>query len=365
MTLDIVDSLREMAHTIALAGHERKMIRYMKEKMTPLVDEIRVDNMGNVISTVKGTNPDSPSLMLFAHMDQLGFVVRKIESDGYLRLERLGGVPEKSLLAQHVIVEAEDGSEIPGVIGSKSHHYTPQDEKYVVPGYKSLFVDIGAKSKAEVTDSLGIHVGSPVVYAPKFSVLGGRYLCGTSMDNRVGCFVLLRVLESLAHNRPESTVYVVATTQEEYNLRGALPAAQALQPDLAVALDLVIAGDSPDLPDQTDIELGGGPAVTLYSFHGRGTLNGLIPHPGMVEFALESARSIDLHIQRNVGVGVLTDISYVQLVGEGIPSLDLGYPCRYTHTPAETVAIDDIEQLATWVTAFIGRLSPGFALSRE
>jgi putative aminopeptidase len=362
--LDLIQTLREMTGIVALSGREQNMIRYMKAHMSAYCDDIYVDNMGNVIGTIRGQNNLAPSLMIFAHMDQLGLLVRRIETNGYLRLERLGGVPEKSLLAQRVVVEAEDGTLIPGVIGTKSHHVTPQDEKNKVPPYTQLYVDIGATSKAEV-ESLGVHVGAAVVYAPTFEVLNGRFISATSIDNRAGCFTLLRILEGLHENRPQGTVYVVATTQEEFNLRGALPAAQRLQPNLAICLDLVVAADTPDLQGHSDIALGAGPIISLYSFHGRGTLNGLLPHPGFAAYAIQVARESSITIQRGVTLGVLTDASYVQLVGDGIPTLDLAYPCRYTHSPIETIAPDDLEKLAQWVTQIAWSLNADFTLTRE
>lgn len=361
---DTVETLRELTGLVALSGHERRMIRYMKEKMTPYADEVRVDNMGNVIATLNGRDAAAPSLMVFAHMDQLGFVVRKIEADGYLRLERLGGVPGKSLLAQRMVVEAEDGTLIPAVLGTKSHHVTPQEEKYQVPLYTHLYVDIGATSREEV-ENQGVYVGAPVVYKPAFEVLGDRYISATSVDNRGGCFCILRILEALHQDRPQGTVYVVATVQEEYNLRGVLPAAQTLKPDLAIALDIIVSADTPDLTDLSDIALGKGPILNLYSFHGRGTLIGLIPHPSMVKHAIKCAHENDISFQRVASMGLMTDASYLQLVGEGIPAIDLSYPGRYTHSPIETVAISDLEQLAQWVTVFIQGITPDFELTRE
>lgn len=362
--LDLIQTLHELTSIVALSGFEQNMIRYMKAHMSPYCDDIRVDNMGNVIGTVHGQSSDVPSLMIFAHMDQLGLLVRRVEANGYLRLERLGGIPEKSLLAQRVVVETEDGTLIPGLIGTKSHHVTPQDEKNKVPPYTQLYVDIGATSKAEV-ERMGIYVGAAVAYAPSFTVLNGRLVSATSIDNRGGCFALLRILEALHENRPQGTVYVVATTQEEFNIRGVLPAAQVLQPKLAICLDLVVAADTPDLAGHSDITLGAGPIISLYSFHGRGTLNGLRPHPGFAKHAIHIAHENNLTIQRAVSLGLLTDASYVQVVGEGIPTLDLAYPCRYTHSPIETIAPDDLEKLAAWVAMIAFSLNSDFALSRE
>ena len=156
----------------------------------------------------------------------------------------------------------------------------------------------------------------------------------------------------------------VFATQEEFNLRGAQTAAQALRPQIAIQVDLMMATDTPDMADLGEMALGGGPAISLYSFHGRGTLNGVIPHPKLVALAEDAAAAAGMPLQRSAQIGVLTDLSYVQLVGEGVAALDIGFPMRYSHAPLEVVDLADLEQLSALLATMLGRIGPDFDLER-
>lgn len=361
--MQLLEKFKEMCLLSGLSGHEEHMSRYLQDALAGYADSATVDQNGNVIATIKGTDADAPRVMVFAHIDQLGFVVRKIEADGFIRLERLGGIPEKVLPGLTVLITTESGCEVPGVIGVKAHHATPAEEKYVVTPYGQLYVDIGAGSADDVR-RLGIEIGCPVVYEPRFTILTGGRVCGTSIDDRGGCAVLIALAEQLKQNRPQATVYLVGSVQEEFNLRGAMLAAAALRPDIALSLDVMIAGDTPDLKDRLEVRLGGGPIMGMYSFHGRGTLNGLIPHPALTRLVRTVAEAGGLPLQRSAMIGILTDSSYVQLVGTGIPCIDLGFPARYTHTPVETCQLSDMQGLVDLTKAVICALGPGFDLSR-
>src|SRR6185295_487327 len=164
---------------------------------------------------------------------------------------------------------------------NKSHHATTQEEKYRVIPYSELYIDAGFGS-ADAARAAGIDIGTPVVYRPQVVSLAGDRIAGTSIDDRAGCAVIVEVARALRGARSKPTVHLVFSVQEEFNLRGALPAAQALQPDIAIQLDLLLATDTPDMTGRGDVRLGGGPGMSMYSFHGRGTLNGTIPHPALV-----------------------------------------------------------------------------------
>jgi putative aminopeptidase FrvX len=190
-------------------------------------------------------------------------------------------------------------------------------------------------------------------------------IAGTSVDDRAGCAVVVEVARLLAPIRQRPTIHFVFSTQEEYNLRGAMPAAQALKPDIAVQLDLMLATDTPDMQARGDLTLGGGPGMSLYSFHGRGTLNGTIPHPALVALFEGAAEQTSLPLQRSAQVGVLTDSSYVQLVHHGVAAIDLGFPCRYTHSALEVCDLSDLVNLSALLVAGLSRIEAGFSLNRD
>jgi Cellulase M and related proteins len=344
--------LKDMVLIPALAGAEQKMAAYMESKFGEAGYETVIDTFGNCIAKVPGKDADAPTVMVFAHMDQLGFVVRSIEPDGFLRLERLGGIPERVLPGTPVQVQCEDGTMVDGLIGVKSHHVTPANEKYKVDSYLNLYVDIGASSREQVV-GLGIEVGAPVVYKPNYVRLQGTRAYGTSFDNRVACAVVLDLACRLKDNPPESTVYLVGSVQEEYNLRGAMMAARSVKPDVAIALDINVDGLTPDMRGKNDIRMGHGPVLSMYNFHGRGTLNGTIPHPAMVRLVKQVARRENIHLQYGASVGMLTDLAYVQLEGKGVVSVDIGIPARYTHTPVECCDLRDIQSTSDLVFAVL------------
>lgn len=343
-----------------LSGHEDRVRHAIRDRL-PEGGEVRSDRMGNLIATYPGAE-DAPSVMLFTHMDQLGFMVRRIDDDGGIRVERMGGVPERALASQAVLLCGRDG-DVPGIIANKAHHATTPDEKYVVVRAPDLRIDTGHASRAEV-EAAGIRIGTPVVYRPQVIEMGER-IVGTSIDDRAGCAVQLEVARALAAGGDGPTVHVVWSVQEEFNLRGAVVAAQSLQPDIAIQIDLMMNSDTPELADRADMVLGGGPGISLYSFHGRGTLNGVIPHPAMVALFEDAAESADIPLQRSAQVGVLTDLSYVQLVGEGVASIDIGYPMRYSHSSTEMCDMRDLEALTRLILAALPRIGADFPLIRE
>ena len=355
--------LSELMLIPGLSGHEGRVAAAIAGHLDRMGLTHRSDRLGNLTATIPG-DPARPSVMVFTHMDQLGFVIRKVEPSGLLRLERVGGVPERALPAQAVLISTRMG-DLPGVIASKSHHATAPDEKYRVLPYAELYVDAGFASAVDA-HAAGIRIGDPVVYLPRVLPLAHGRIAGTSVDDRAGCAVLLTLAKRLLQRTTGPTVHLVWSVQEEFNLRGVLPAATALAPDIALQIDLILACDTPDMGHRGEVCLGGGPAISLYSFHGRGTLNGLIPHPALVALMEETAEALSMPpLQRSAHTGALTDASYVQFAGpEGVACLDLGFPMRYSHSALEVVDLADLAALVTLLEASLARVPPGMNLTR-
>ena len=357
------DDLTALMRIPGLSGHEDRVRRHIAGLLRSEGIESRSDRLGNLIATFEG-DPAAPSVMLFTHMDQLGFFVRKIEEDGLIRVERMGGVPERALASQAVTLVVAEGRDVPGVIYNKSHHATAPEEKFTVLKTPELRIDTGHGSKAAV-EAAGVRIGTPVVYRANVIELAGERIAGTSVDDRAGCAVQIEVARALAGRKGGPTVHLVFSVQEEFNLRGAVVAAEALRPDIAIQIDLMLACDTPEMADRGEMRLGGGPGISLYSFHGRGTLNGVIPHPSAVRLFEEAAAAEGLALQRSAQVGVLTDLSYVQLVGEGVVSVDVGFPMRYSHSSLEVCDLGDLEGLARLLIAALARIGPDFDLGRD
>jgi putative aminopeptidase len=354
--------LTELMLIPGLSGYEERVAGAIRAQLDGMGLAHRTDRLGNVTCTLPG-DPTAPSVMVFTHMDQLGFIVRKIEADGLIRLERLGGVPDRALPAQAVVLCTPKG-DVPGVIANKSHHATDPAEKFRVVPYAELYVDAGFSSRDQAL-AAGVNIGTPVTYMPRVIPLAGNRLAGTSIDDRAGCAVLLALAERLKTAKNLPTIHLVWSVQEEFNLRGVLPAATSAAPDIALQIDLILATDTPDMATRGDMALGGGPAMGLYSFHGRGTLNGVIPHPALVRLLEETAAATNITLQRSAHTGALTDLSYIQFIGpEGVACLDIGFPLRYTHSALEVVDLGDLSRLTDLLANALARITPSFKLDR-
>jgi putative aminopeptidase FrvX len=356
--------LTELMLIPGLAGHEDRVAGAIAAHLDEMGLEHHSDRLGNLICTLPGDSA-LHSVMVFAHMDQIGFVVRKVEPSGLIRLERLGGVPERALAAQaaQAVVLSTESGDLPGVIGNKSHHATAPDERYRVVPYAELYVDAGFASKDEA-ESAGVRIGTPVTYLPRALDLAGGRIAGTAIDDRAGCAALLALAEA-RHGKPGPTLHLVWSVQEEYNLRGVLPAATALAPDIALQVDTLLACDTPEVAERGDVALGDGPAISLYSFHGRGTLNGLLPHPALVRLMEAAADGDGQPLQRSAHTGLLTDLSYIQFMGaQGVACLDVGVPVRYSHSALEVIDPADVTGLVSLLDAALDRITPDLQLIR-
>ena len=346
-----------------LSGFEGNVRRYIKAELHAMGLATKIDRLGNLMTTIAG-DESLPSVMFIAHMDQLGLIVRKIEASGMLRVERLGGVPERALAAQEVLLSVGNGRTLSGVIANKSHHATTPEEKYKVVPYQDLYIDCGFASAAEAL-AAGVNIGTPIVYAPNIVEMAGTRIAGTSVDDRAACAIQLELAQALKARKAGPTVDLVFSVQEEFNLRGAITAAQVLQPDICIQLDLALATDTPDMGHRGDVRLGAGPVMGMYSFHGRGTLNGCLPHPAMVKLMDEAASASGINLQRSAHIGALTETSYVQLVGQGVACIDMAFPCRYTHSALEVCDLADLAALTDLLLAALGRIDSNFSLDRD
>jgi putative aminopeptidase FrvX len=362
--LDLIDFdlLETLTATPAVAGHEDRIIDLLADHLRHHAEKVAIDGIGNVMAEHPGPAA-APRLMVFAHMDEVGLCVKRVTEDGYLKVDRIGGINRKALVARPILVHTESGDSIPGTIGVMAHHLTPEAERFKVPDIPQLYVDVGTRTREEA-QALGIKVGDSITYENTFRVLANNRVRARALDNRIGLYVLLKVVETLSAEKISCTFHAVATVQEEFNVRGSLPAARAIQPHAAICLDVSGTGDTPDLAGEMDVTLGGGPVLKLMNFHGRGTLGGLIPNPALRNYVQRVAGEEGLPLQRAAGIGGLTDASFLQLENNGIPAVDLGIPMRYAHSPVETVDLNDVVMGIHLVAALVRRFDASVKLSR-
>lgn len=355
--------LKEYMRIPRLSGYEKEMAYRYQSDMKRYTEDVRIDRIGNVIAAFPGTDASAPSIMIFAHMDTIGFVVTCITEQGFLRLDRVGGVPEKALQGLQVYVGNEEGKYFNGVIGMRSYHTQSPKDKEKADSLSELFVDIGAKSRQEVT-GLGIEVGCPVIYANHYCELLNDRIAGTYTDDASGLTSMLHVASMLKENKTKATVYLVGTVMEEFNARGAMLAQRSVHADMAICLLGAGAGDTPDLAGSNNVRLGEGVSITLFNFHGKGTLNGNIAHSGMFSLMQKAAKAAGIPLQRQAGRGALTDSAYLQLEDMGVPCLDMGTPDRYSHSPLEVLELKDLYRTGVLVYTFIDALTQDFNCRR-
>ncbi|XID90749.1 M42 family metallopeptidase [Paenibacillaceae bacterium WGS1546] len=338
-TLDLLKKLTEIG---APSGNEIPLARFLVDYMRSFAQEVEVDRLGNVMALVTPRKPGAKRIMISAHMDEVSFMVHKIQQNGFIKITRNGGIPEKNLLGQLVELLSDQGS-ISGLIGTRSHHLTGVEQRYQVVPIEDLFIDAGFRSKEEA-EAAGVRVGTPVVYKRTFFRNGSR-IFSNALDDRIGITAMLEAGKRLAAAEPDAEIWLVGSVQEEWSLRGILPATRHLKPDMTLCVDIYPSTDTPDLDYKADLALGGGPVISEYNFHGRGTLMGLIPDPALRDTALEAARQAGIPVQRGALIGVLTDASYVQYEGTGIATLDMAIAARYSHSAVESSDVEDLKQL--------------------
>ena len=324
--------LKELVETPGVSGSESQIREFIQEKVEDHADSIETDRMGNLIAR-KGEG--EKTLMVATHMDQIGLSVKRIEEEGFIRFSKVGGVTLQSLMNQRVKIHTEKG-EVTGVIGMKPPHLMDKEERNKLPEKEQLFVDIGAEDE-EAVEEAGVKVGDYITFEREAEDLQDDYVTSMAMDNRVGCLV---GIEALKRFDEDYELAVVFSTQEEVGLKGAKTSAFKIDPDVALAVDVSIAGDVPGVePQESDLEMGEGVEITMMQSEGRG----LITPEGVRNWLLETAEEEEHMHQRGVWEGGATDAAKINLVREGVPTGSIGVPLRNMHSATEVVKVSDIE----------------------
>lgn len=338
--------LAELADAPGPPGFEEPVRKIMVRELKPLADSISYDGLGSVIAK---QGESGPKIMLDAHMDELGGMVRRVTSGGFLSMQMLGGWLDQALPDQRWVIIGSKGP-VEAVTGIRDVHVVPADERNRVFPRDSLYLDVGARSAAEVA-ALGIEPGDPVVPDSPFVVLAGgqRYL-GKAWDDRVGCAVVIEALRRLRSSGHPNQLYVAATVQEEVGLRGARTSANLIEPDIGIAIEGGITGDSPGRnPEETQAALGAGPGIFLYD-------SSTIPNRKLVALVGEVAAAEGIPLQRDLVQGYGDDSAAIQATGGGVPTVNLVVPARYTHAHNGVIDRADFDRMVDLVVALIGRL---------
>jgi putative aminopeptidase FrvX len=281
--------------------------------------------------------------MLAAHMDEVGLMVKTITKEGFIQFTKMGGIDDRILPAQKVTVLTKKGN-YQGVIGSKPPHIQKEEERKKIIAFDELFIDVGAENKEDATN-MGIAIGDPIAFDIKYANLSKDVVMGKAFDNRAGCITMaetLRLLETTNY-----TVCAVGTVQEEVGLRGAATAAFGVDPDIAIALDVTIAGDVPGVREfDATVKMGKGPALTISD-------SGVITHPKILRWLIDTAEEEKIPFQLESGLLGSTDAARISITRQGIPSGTVSIPTRYIHSPVGMLSLKDIESSAKLTAAAI------------
>jgi putative aminopeptidase FrvX len=337
--------LRRLADAPGPPGFEEPVRKIMVDALKPYASSIRYDGMGSVLAT---QGSQGPRVMVDAHMDELGGVIRRITPRGLLTMQMLGGWLDQALVDQRWTIIGSKGP-VRAVTGIRDAHVVPAEERARVFPRDSLFLDVGAQSEAEVRE-MGIEPGSPVVPDAPFTILNGtgNYL-GKGWDDRAGCAVIveaMRRLASLPH--PNQIVYAL-TTQEEVGLRGAHTAADAAKPDIGIALEAGVTGDVGGRPEESQEKLGAGPGIFLYN-------SSQLPNRKFIDFVKQTAAAQKLPLQFDLVQGYGDDSAEIQKSNGGVPTVCLLVPVRYTHAHNGIMNRRDFDQAVDLLVAVLQRL---------
>jgi len=338
-----MELLRKLVEMSGVSGHEERIRELVISELKPLVDDIRTDQMGNVVGFKRGVGREPKGgrkkLMLAGHMDEIGFIVSYIDDKGFLRIHGLGGWDPRTLIAQRVIVHGR--RDLPGVIGSKPIHILTEEEKKKTLEIKDYFIDLGLPKDEVVTL---VDIGDPVTMFRRMEVIGNCLTCKT-FDDRVGVYCMIEAVRKA--KKSPADLYIVASTQEEIGLRGAVAASTGIEPDVGIALDVTLANDVPGAEGQDEVShLGLGTSISV--------LNGShISNPKLFGRFVELAEKKKIKYQRDVLPRGGTDAGAIQRAKGGPAVITISIPCRYVHSTVEMVHKDDVKATIDLVAAYI------------
>ncbi|GAB6098409.1 M42 family metallopeptidase [Halanaerocella petrolearia] len=341
--------LQRLSESVGVSGYEADLTREVGELMIDYVDQIKYDTLGNLIGYKAGTSNDELKIMLAAHVDEIGLMVTDIE-DGFLRFTTVGGVDQRTLVGQEVLVHGRDTYQ--GIIGAKPPHVQSSQERRQAYKLEDMYIDLGL-STDKVEEE--IRVGDIISLSREFKDLEKERVSGKALDDRAGILVILHTLQELQKLRHQVDLYPVATVQEEVGVRGATTSTYGIVPDIGIAID-VCHGTMPGVSEEDAAELGAGPALGF----------GPHVHPKVFKKFKEVAKELELDYQvdpSNTPAG--TDAYAIQITRAGIPTALISIPLRYMHTSVETLSLTDIKRASRLLAHFIAALDADFVEGLE
>ncbi len=352
MTDATTELLRELSEASGVSGYEKEVREIFRSRLRK-VTTVEQDRLGSIVCRKDGTSK-TPRIMLAGHMDEIGFIVKLITDEGFIRISPLGGWWGHVMLAQRVVLKTLKG-DVFGIIGSKPPHILSEEERKKVQEPKDMYVDVGATSSDEVK-SLGVRVGDPIIPVCPFTVLGtGKTYLGKAFDDRIGCGLVIDVITALAREKHPNTVYGVGTVQEEVGLRGARTSSWVVEPDVGLTLEVGVAGDVPDVKkEEAQARLGKGPVIIIRD-------GSMLPNLRLRDFVVETAEGLQIPYQFDFLERGGTDSGAIHLHRQGVPNLVIAVPTRHIHSHAGIMHRDDYDHAVRLVAEVIKGLDESTA----
>ncbi len=340
--------LKELTEADGVSGYEREVSEIIERHLKPTCS-VSYDKLGSIICKKVGT-AESPRIMLCGHMDEVGFMVKKVTDKGFVRFLPLGGWWDQVLLAQQVVIKTHKG-DVPGIIGSKPPHALEPEERKKVVTQKNMFIDVGVSSKADAEKRLGVRPGDPIVpVCPFTSMDRGRTFMAKAWDDRIGCAMFVDVIKRLARRKHPNAVYGVGSVQEEVGLRGARTSVTLVKPDAALVMEVGLATDTPDVrPDDVEGQLGKGPQIAILD-------SSMIPNLKLRDLAIATAEESKIPYQLQALTRGGQDGGQIHVYAEGVPCVYVGVPTRYIHSHAGIIHGKDYENAVKLVEAVVKKL---------
>ncbi|MGM0441949.1 MAG: M42 family metallopeptidase [Elusimicrobiota bacterium] len=336
-----VDFLEDLINVSSPSGFENKAVDIWRTEVEKYAEEVNIDTAGNCIATLP--KKERPRVMIAGHIDEVGFMVKYIDENGYIYFSAVGGVDTQIIPGQSVLINTSKGI-IKGVVGKKPIHQLDKEEKKKASKIEDLWIDIGASDKSETEKS--VNIGDPIVFDAGLNRLNGDVITGRGFDDKAGAFVVAGVLKGLAGEKMEASLYGVATVQEELGQRGAHTSAFGISPDIGIAVDGTFASDFPTMNKKKtgDIKIGEGPVIA----------RGPNITPRVFNLLMETAEEENIPYQiESVSKPTGTDANIIQTTKSGVTTGLLSIPLRYMHTPVEVISIKDLENTVVLLKEFI------------
>ncbi len=340
--MKLEDVLTYLVESSGVSGFEYPVSNIVKDSFKDLADTVKKDTFGNVIAYKKGSAKFPIKVMLAAHVDEIGLMVKDIDKNGFIKFTNIGGIDQRILLSQEVIIHGN--KDIYGVIGAKPPHLQTETERKEAVKIEDLFIDVGL-TKEEVNKSISI--GDSITFSQKSHLLQNQFISSKALDDRAGIATILECFIELNKLKHSCDVYGVATVQEEVGTRGAIMSTFNVQPDIGIAIDVGF-GTTPELSKDDTIELGKGPGIKI----------GANIHPSIHKRFIEVAKEYNIPYQIGISPGMSgTDARSIQISGSGVASGLISLPLRYMHTTVETVDMNDLKSAGKLLAYFISSLN--------